>query len=115
MKKHKDCVDILGVSYKIEIKNQDEMKKLSESEIANIMFYNGLCDTNEKVIYIDESLLKTPSLYNKTLRHECIHGAFFESGLDSQCDFATNEANVDFIALQFPKLYNVFKDLNILD
>lgn len=111
----KPCkVNILGTEYKIEIKNQEEMRKLSESEIASMMFYNGLCDSNAKAIYLDESLLKTPSAFNKTLRHEIIHGFFFECGLDNQCDFAVNESNVDFIALQFPKLYKIFNQLGIM-
>lgn len=106
-------VNILGTEYKIEIKKQDEMRKLSESDVASMMFYNGLCDSINKIIYLDDNLMKSDKAFNKTLRHEIMHAFFYECGLDNQCDFAVNESNVDFMALQFPKINKIFKALNI--
>lgn len=52
------------------------------------------------------------------MRHEVVHAFLYESGLfgDSTGSeaWATNEEMVDWIAIQFPKMYKVFAELDIL-
>jgi hypothetical protein len=47
------------------------------------------------------------------MRHELIHAFLFESGLDC-CSWADKEEIVDWIAIQFPKLQNVFEQINVV-
>ena len=50
--------------------------------------------------------------YNEVLRHEAVHAFFIESGL--QC-YANNEELVDWIANQFPKMLEAFKEYKCLE
>ena len=56
---------------------------------------------------------------NSVLRHEIIHAFLYESGLDTctSCtgNWALNEEMVDWLAIQTPKIFKVFKELNILE
>lgn len=45
------------------------------------------------------------------LRHELIHAFFCEAGLD---DYSSNEQLVDWIAIQSPKIFKIFQELEIL-
>ncbi len=47
----------------------------------------------------------------KFLRHEVIHAFFSESGLD---DYSSNEELVNWIAIQFPKMLQVFKEIEAI-
>lgn len=55
------------------------------------------------------------SYENKVLRHEIIHAFLYESGVwnnsDSNGSWAVNEEMTDWIAIQFPKIAKVFKEL----
>lgn len=55
----------------------------------------------------------------QTLRHEIVHGFFDESGLmESSAQYnggwSQNEEMVDWIALQSPKIFKTFQELDIL-
>lgn len=50
--------------------------------------------------------------YNEVLRHEAIHAFFSESGLDC---YSNNEELVDWIANQFPKMHEAFKEYDCLE
>lgn len=50
--------------------------------------------------------------YNEVLRHEAIHAFFSESGLD---DYSRDETLVNWIAQQFPKMFNLFKEHDCLE
>lgn len=102
------------MKYKIYIVNQNELKKINQME-NDPRFLAGLYNYETKKIYIDESQCKSKREFNDVLRHEIMHGIFTESGLSSQCHFADSEECVDFLALQFPKIYKIFDDLGILD
>ena len=54
-----------------------------------------------------------PEYKKAVIRHELTHAFLFESGLDT-CSWAQNEEMVDWIALQFPKLLQVFKEADCL-
>lgn len=112
-------VNILGTDYKI-------YKNVSEIDELRIKHCYGFCDYCTKEIYISEDTIKEDDqtmknlkeFENKVLRHEIIHAFFFESGLrensNKQIAWAENEEMIDWIAIQFPKISKVFKELDIL-
>ena len=103
-------VNILGTEYTIYIKDQDELQKKLGQKIE----LDGLCDYQDKIIYIDSDVAKEKYNYDVTLRHEIAHAFFEESGLATQVTFARNEALIDWLALQVPKMADVYKGLGIL-
>lgn len=114
MKKSKEVrINVLGTIYSVEIKKQEEMRKLAEST-NDEMFYYGLCDFTLKKLYLDESIIKCESSYKATFRHEIIHAFMYESGLYTQSTFAIDETCVDWFALQSPKIFKEFSILDIL-
>ena len=102
---------ILGTLYKIKYKN------LKDAD------YDGSCDYTSKTIIIRAdnyyNVGDFQRMQNKQLRHEIIHAFLAESGL--QCNFEHStmwgheETMVDWVAIQFPKLLAVYKELNILE
>lgn len=110
-------VSILGTVYKIFKRSKEQDSKLEECD--------GYCDYSTKNIVVitkrekdkmDLDNLKV--IDNRILRHEIIHAFVYESGLWCNSfgvsSWAQNEEMTDWIALQFPKIYEVFKKLNIL-
>lgn len=82
---------------------------------------DGYCDTSIKLCVIDEmndndaDVKKDLSVYKKAvIRHELIHAFLYESGLDYCTYWAKDEAIVDWIALQFPKLLQAFKEADAM-
>jgi len=106
-------INILGTDYEIIYQTEKENVKLLNA--------SGLCETYAKEIIIDkleptENTLKNIDGYrDKVLRHEVIHAFLHESGLDNNSDYARNEELVDWIAIQFPKIYRAFKELGVLE
>lgn len=105
-------IDILGTSYEIIRQTEEENQKLKDA--------NGLCEIYSKKIVLREINEDDPNCYenleawkNKTFRHEIIHAFFAESGLRNNCSFAEDEELVDWIAIQFPKILQVFEKLKI--
>lgn len=103
-------VNILGTEYTIKRK-----KFLSED-------CDGYCDNTNKVIVVRKDNYNNVGnfewLMKKQLRHEIIHAFLSESGLQSNFEhsqrFGHEETMVDWIAIQFPKMLEVFKELDIL-
>lgn len=102
---------ILGTLYKIKYKNLKDAA------------YDGSCDYTSKSIIIRAdnyyNVGDFQRMQNKQLRHEIIHAFLAESGLQSNFEHSTTwgheETMVDWIAIQFPKLLAVYKELNILE
>lgn len=102
---------ILGTLYKIKYKN------LNDADC------DGYCDYTARTIIIRNDNYNNVGdfqrLQNKQLRHEIIHAFLAESGLQSNFEHSTTwgheETMVDWIAIQFPKLLEAYKELNILD
>ena len=103
-------IDVLGTVYKIipkELKNAD---------------IDGYTDNTSKeiVIRIDNAnnVGDFDFLQKKQLRHEIIHAFLSESGL--QCNwqhteqFGHDETTVDWFAIQSPKIFEVFKELDLI-
>jgi hypothetical protein len=102
---------ILGTLYKIKYKN------LKDAD------YDGSCDYTSKTIIIRADNYNNVGdfqrMQNKQLRHEIIHAFLAESGLQCNFEHSTTwgheETMVDWVAIQFPKLLAVYKELNILE
>ena len=115
-------VNILGTEYTIET------HKISEDNVLKDNHYCGYCCDDEPLIviadtddkeYFEDYTEKEKQLYiSKTLRHEITHAFFFESGLSENTGYsacwATNEEMVDWFAIQSPKIFKVFQELDIL-
>ena len=101
---------ILGTLYTIKYKN------LKDAD------YDGYCDYTARTIVIRtdnyNNVENFKQLQNKQLRHEIIHAFLAESGLQCNFEHSTTwgheETMVDWIAIQFPKLLAVYKELDIL-
>lgn len=116
-------IDILGTEYRIEIHKVSEDSFMEEKSLA------GYCEEENKLIVVadmseekyfagmDEKAQET--YYKKTLRHEIMHAFLNESGLSDSSNrfdgaWAKNEEMVDWFAIQTPKIFSVFKKMNIL-
>ena len=113
-------VDILGTEYKILYRTSEQDARLEEID--------GYCDYSTKTIVCvkrtqkDKSIMDLGNLKaidNRILRHEIIHAFIYESGLWCNSfgvsNWARNEEMTDWFAMQFPKIYAVYKKLNILE
>lgn len=113
-------VKILGTEYLILFGKEEEYPALETRD--------GYCDSSIKCIIIDDmekakdetdSKKNLKAYQNSVLRHEIIHAFLYESGLGSctSCseNWALNEEMVDWLAIQTPKIFKVFQELNILE
>lgn len=105
-------IKILGTTYTIKKSDRKDPKMLGN---------DGYCDNSSKEIVLLKGLsikqdircVDKPEKYaNSVLRHEIIHAFFSESGMSDYCH---NELLVDWIAVQFPKMFQVFNELDILE
>lgn len=112
-------VNILGTEYTI-------YTNVNEYDDIRIKEFYGVCDYSTKEIFIskdtqeadEQSMKNLKDFENKVIRHEIIHAFLYESGLrensNRQIAWAENEEMVDWIAIQFPKILKVYKELDIL-
>lgn len=119
----KDCkVNILGTEYRIEKHNGEEDKDLKPSGRMGYCFYD-----EKLIVYTDldsdsdwgkESESSKRNREKITIRHEIFHAYLFESGIcqcSSGCEaWATNEEMIDWFAIQSPKIFKMFQELDIL-
>lgn len=103
MTKH---VNILGSTWTV---TPEEMKDNN---------YDGLTDSSIKEIRIRldnvNEVGNFEALVKKQTRHEVIHAFLYESGLSFNSDWAVNEELVDWIAIQFPKIAEVYEKLGCM-
>ena len=112
----KDCkISILGTKYNIRIVPASELPdKAGDTDFytKNILL-SDLSDIN-----LEESTKDIEGFKKHSLRHEILHAFMFESGLDMQSNegvpWALNEEMIDWYAIQSPKIYKVFEELDIL-
>lgn len=102
-----NCFEALGTKYKIVFKTEDEDSFLIENA--------GFTDFANKQIVLNSESMKeeaTGAKYRRVLRHEVIHAFLYESGLnDSYC--WDEESTVDWFAIQAPKIFKVYEELDI--
>lgn len=104
-------INVLGTQYKI-----------SYVEFNDDMECDGLCDVTTHEIKIrnnnDNGIGSLEELQKRALRHEIIHAFMFESGLGfnwQHCEkFGHDETVIDWFAIQFPKILEVYQDLGIV-
>lgn len=113
-------INILGTEYAVYFVDKYP-ERLHEFEETS----DGLFNQYNREIFI-KSCQDTGTTDNgkeqlekKTLRHELIHAFLVESGLSANAlsnytSWAENEEMVDWIAIQFPKILNVFKEADCL-
>lgn len=107
-------IDILGTPYLIQ--------KFSGSEDDRMIDNDGFCDFSTKEIGYAEGLeISHPGdqknlelVKQQVLRHEIVHAFMYESGLNTNSEFAVNETLIDWIAIQFPKMLKAMKTCNSL-
>ena len=108
-------INILGTEYTIEERSIEEDALLCDMD--------GYCDKSVKLIVISkpspEANLEDLEWYRKKImRHEIIHAFLFESGIhgcyQSAQQYGHDETMVDWLAVQFPKILEVFKEAGCL-
>lgn len=112
-------VNILGTEYSIRFGKENEYPGLIDND--------GYTDTSVKMIVVDDFTATendptrkadVPAYQKQVLRHEIIHAFLAESGLDGNGravdHWEFNEEMVDWFAIQSPKIYKVFAELDIL-
>ncbi len=101
-------INILGTKYGFEITDN------LDSTV------DGLCHTVKKLIEIKpvDKMLEGEATederkarFNEVIRHEAMHAFFTESGLDG---YSNDEVLVDWIASQFPKIVQLFNELDCM-
>lgn len=112
-------VNILGTDYEIVSGSREQYPRLKVAD--------GYTDTSIKQIVIldfntlekdDANIKDFLTLTKKVTRHEIIHAFFYESGLwvnsNDVEQWAMNEEMIDWLAIQFPKIYKAFKDADCI-
>lgn len=109
----KTKINILGTEYTI-------FTNVSEQEKPFMKDNDGVTDFTTKEIFIavlddgDPMNMQNMRVYeDRTIRHEIVHAILFESGLDHNTKWARNEEIVDWIAIQTPKLFSMFKKIGV--
>ena len=114
----KDKINVLGTEYTIRIGNESEYPALSDVD--------GYMDSTTKEIVVDDmkrsenqpgSKGNLAEYQKQCLRHEIIHAFMDESGLSHNFEHKSigiEETTVDWFAIQSPKIYKVFAELDIL-
>ena len=107
-------INVLDTEYDVELLDEQD-------ELMKTMNYGGYTDFSIKEIKvlknIKDDITKQEDhikCQNNTLRHELIHAFLYECGIDIGMQFH-NEECVDFFAMQFNKLANIFEDAGCLD
>lgn len=106
-------INILGTEYTI-------FSNVSEQEKPFMKGSDGLTDFTTKEIFVailddgDPMNMQNMKVYeDRTIRHEIVHAFLFESGLDHNTEWARNEEIVDWIAIQSPKLFKIFDEMEL--
>lgn len=113
-------INILGTTYQLIYKNADEDIKLDELE-AYTDFYKKeivVCKLKTRECFANSDDEKLKRITKKIIRHELIHAFLYESGLDCNSNrsysWAENEEMIDWFAIQSPKIYEVYQNLELL-
>ena len=116
-------VNVLGTEYAVSFHDYKDKPIFEERSIGgysdDVFHEIVICNLKTHPVYEDETEEWCKMLEKRILRHEIVHAFFSESGLqDSTCQvdapWAKNEEMVDWIAIQFPKLLQAFKDADCI-
>lgn len=111
----RESVDILGSEWKIVFRKISEDKTLEDAEGYASMSSNTIVIRSENI----ENAENFERYQKRVLRHELIHAFLQESGLaqnsiEDAGAWARNEEMIDWFAIQSPKIFNAFKELELL-
>ena len=113
-------INIMGTDYNLYYRNLNEDEKLDDMEGYTDLYKKQIVIGNieQRDYFKGEPKEKIDKIKNKVLRHEIVHAFLFESGLDCNSNktyaWADNEEMVDWFAIQSPKIFDLYKKLNIL-
>ena len=110
-------IDILGTEYDVEMKTRREDLKLEscggyiDPTLKKIVVevYAAEQDANPVMAVGD---MQTDE--HRAMRHEIVHGFFYESGLFYDSGYGQDETLVDWIALQMPKMVMAMREADCL-
>lgn len=103
-------MDILGSNYEL-VQDSSLLKKGLDGCCIKYRKQIRVLPT-EKMLDDKDNYEEKQKRYNEVLRHEMVHAFFNESGLDKYSD---DEILVDWIAMQFPKMFKLFKEYQCLE
>lgn len=124
MKEYQYCmqdfkVNILGSEWSVKFRN--------EEAYPNLTNVDGYTDLSIREIVVDDMKASQgqigvkadlESYQKQVVRHEIIHAFLLESRLDSNSNsadsWAVNEEMVDWFAIQSPKIFKVFSELELM-
>ncbi len=105
----KKTVNILGTEYTIE---DDESLAKTQCDGLHEEYTKRISMRNLSDMLTDNDNEETKKRrYDEVARHEVMHAFFIESGLE---DYCANEQLVTWFAIQSPKVFKVFQELDIL-
>lgn len=126
-------INVLGTDYTIKfitVKDEyesNEAKILMDREFLaycshynNTIILSNLRDEKYNPAYKYQPPEVIIESYKETLRHELIHAFYKCSGLNANAhgtgenSFANDEEMIDFLAIQTPKMFEVFRKANLL-
>ena len=108
-------VNILGVVYTIKYNiPEEEMPENSDG----VMDYSIKTIKIAELVQEKDTVVDLQKYRSQVVRHEILHAFLYESGLWSNSNeiesWALNEEMVDWFAIQFPKIFNAFKEAGCL-
>lgn len=120
-KYNEKVIDILGSKYLIILCHQEKNEQLKDRNAY------GYTTIHEKLIvaandgraYYGKSDVYIINAIKRTLRHEIFHAFMDESGLIGNAlpyngPWPFNEEMIDFVAIQAPKIFEVYNKLDLL-
>ena len=122
IKYNKKIINILGADYTILLKTPKE-----DPSFTGTNMLAGYCSYNDKILCIncnpyyykdkkDEWIIND---MKEVIRHEIFHAFFNESGLGQSAfqyngPWSCNEEMIDWLAMQSPKIFKIFTELEII-
>lgn len=116
-------INVLGTEYSVETHKVTEDCILKDRQLAGYCAEESkqivIADMSEKEYFEEMNEAEQKILWKKTLRHELIHAFLNESGLSDSASipagaWAKHEEMVDWFAIQSPKIFKLFQQLDIL-
>ena len=104
-----ESVNILGAEYRISIDN--EMHRTDRDGETKCYSHEIRLRPDADMLDDEATDCEKKLRAMETTRHELFHAFFRESGLDDYCQ---NEQLVDWLAIQSPKIFKVFTELELL-
>lgn len=116
-------ISILGTEYTIETHKVSEDEYMKEHRLSGYCCEESkrivIADMSEKEYFEGMDDAEQEHYRKKTLRHELVHAFLNESGLSDDAStpsgsWAKHEEMVDWFAIQSPKIFKTFEELNTL-